>query len=142
MQNSSDGLPQDPRRAPSSSGRALTYVIILGVAAGVLLLGGLGVYGFITYFNGDDSDTADAPSREETENLAASPTALATVAPGGVDQLSPADSIAATATAACGVFLSQFPGTPCPPTGVQEVELTATAACERFISEFPGTPCP
>ena len=142
MHNSSDDLPQDPRPAPSSSGRALTYVIILGVAVGVLMLGGLGVYGFITYFSGDDSDTADAPSGEETEVLAAGPTALATGIPEGVGQQSLKDSTAATATAACGLFLSQFPGTPCPPAVVQEVDRTATAACARFISELPGTPCP
>jgi hypothetical protein len=142
MQNTSDDQPRDPRRAPSSSGKALTYVIILGVAAGVLMLGGLGVYGFITYFGGDDSDTADALLGQETENLAASPTALATGIPAEVGRQSLKDPIAATATAACGLFLSQFPGTPCPPAGVQEADMTATAACERFISEFPGTPCP
>ena len=142
MRNNSDDLPQHPGRASSSSSRVQNYIIILGIAAGVLMLGGLGVYGFITYFNGDDPDPADAPSGEETENLAASPTALATGIPEKVGQQSLKDSTAATATAACGLFLSQFPGTPCPPAVVQEVDMTATAACARFISELPGTPCP
>ena len=142
MQNSSDDQPRDPRRAPRSSGRALTYVIILGVAVGALMLGGLGVYGFITYFSGDDLDTAGAPSGEETEVLAASPTALATEIPAEVGKQSLKDPIAATATAACGLFLSQFPGTPCPSTEVREADMTATAACGLFLSQFPGTPCP
>lgn len=142
MQNNSDDLSQGPGRAPGPSGRAPTYVIILGIAAGVLLLGALGVYGFITYFSGDDPDPADVLSGEETENLAARPTALATGIPEEVGQQSPADSIAATATAACGLFLSQFPGTPCPSAGVREVDITATEACGLFLSQFPGTPCP
>jgi len=138
MQNSSDDQPQNPR----SSGKAVTYVIILGVAVGVLMLGGLGIYGFITYFSGDDSDTADALSGEETENLAAGSTALATGVPGLVGQQALKDSIDATATAACGLFISQFPGTPCPPAEVLAAEMTATAACGIFLSQFPGTPCP
>jgi hypothetical protein len=47
-----------------------------------------------------------------------------------------------TATAACYLFSSQFPGTPCPATAVPGIEATATAACAQFQSQFPGTPCP
>jgi hypothetical protein len=47
-----------------------------------------------------------------------------------------------TATAACYLFNSQFPGTPCPATAVPGIEATVTAACAQFQSQFPGTPCP
>lgn len=43
-------------------------------------------------------------------------------------------NLQATSTALCEKFITEFPGTPCPPT--------STAACEIFITEFPGTPCP
>ncbi len=56
--------------------------------------------------------------------------------------LTPTSDQAATATAACQQFNSQFPGTPCPPVLSPEQAATATAVCQQFNSQFPSTPCP
>jgi len=56
------------------------------------------------------------------------------------ESLSPA--LQATASAACAIFMQQFPGTPCPEQIPQDIISTATAACLQFQSQFPGTPCP
>ena len=130
-QNGKDG------RTPGSN-KAFIWLIVLGIGAGVLLLGALGVYGFLEYFGTDDT-AIELPGSDESLLVIETSEAIATPPAG---ELSTADPVAAIATDACGSFLSQFPGTPCPSERIPGVEATATVACKEFLSQFPGTPCP
>jgi hypothetical protein len=145
------GRPSQQKPGSPRSERIIRLVIVAGLMAGFLALGALGVYAYLEYLRipepldlsgGTATVLARAPRGTQTFVTEAalpvtrSPTAEITSSP------SPTPDLAATATAACAEFMSQFPGTPCPGMDGGDIAATATAACQQFQQQFPGTPCP
>jgi hypothetical protein len=123
--------PKPKKRFPLVVGVGIGLGIIILVSLGVIMLGE-----FINLGGGSESTPEILSSEdqviEEVEE---------TLQPPAIDGPDLPD-YDMTATAACYLFSSQFPGTPCPATAVLGIEATATAACAQFQSQFPGTPCP
>ncbi len=101
-----------------SSNRVFMMILLIGILMGMVIMGllGYGMYffGYITIPGEEPLSTVHVtevkipvcptcePSSEEPEVIVVTPI------------LSPTPDFGATATAACGSFNDQFPGTPCP----------------------------
>ena len=117
------------------------FLIVVGVfiSLGLIVLGSFGVYMLkqaISLRGASPPSTefidTEVPVLDQAEVTTQMPVSV------GTETL----NFDATATAACYLFIVQFPGTPCPAAAVPGIEATATAACAQFLSQFPGTPCP
>ena len=140
--------PESKSRSIHPSERLVRRLIVFGMILGVLAIGALGVYAYITYFVTDEPTpgTLGAEVMQEPPITQTTAPSILTTQPSTpqATQNQPTESatndLAATATASCAAFEETFPGTPCPPD--LEVAETATAACAQFEEQFPGTPCP
>lgn len=123
-------------------------IVVLAVAAvGVLVIAALGWYLASSFMGSDLEGTPTSTAigllaTEMTQRPSAGDTTVPEIATVATDQDGEEPNQRATATAACELYQSQFPGTPCPDHPVPGIEQTATAACDAFQDEFPGTPCP
>lgn len=138
--NEGDGSGQDGNGNETSKPEK-RFLIVIGVfiSLGLIVLGSFGVYML------KQASSLGGPSTPPTEftdtevpvldQAEATPQMPLSV---GTEIL----NLEATATAACSLFIVQFPGTPCPAVAIPGIEATATAACAQFLSQFPGTPCP
>ena len=117
------------------------FLIVVGVfiSLGLIVLGSFGVYMLKQAISLEGTSPpptefidTEVPVLDQAEATPQIPLSVGTESP----------NFEATATAACYLFIVQFPGTPCPATAVPGIEATATAACAQFLSQFPGTPCP
>jgi len=117
------------------------FLIVVGVfiSLGLIVLGSFGVYMLKQAISLGGTSTppteftdTEVPVLDQAEATPQMPVSVGTESP----------NFEATATAACSLFIVQFPGTPCPAVAVPGIEATATAACAQFLSQFPGTPCP
>ncbi len=124
---------------PSKTKKRFPLAVGVGIGLGMIVLVSLGVIMLQEFISlgGDSEATPDILSSEDQviEDAEETPQPPAIEGPDQTDY-------DMTATAACYLFVSQFPGTPCPAEAVPGIEATATAACAQFQSQFPGTPCP
>lgn len=126
--------------------RLVRWIVAGMVVVGVCFLAGVTLYS-LQYFLPAPFPEVPRTSLPSPTDIEPTLTMTPTVSPEPqrpVEQVTvtPTADLQATATAACGLFQTQFPGTPCPPTAVPGIEATATKACATFRERFPGTPCP
>lgn len=127
MQGTSKDDTRPIRPVRASMGRRpvrdprLLYMLLIGLAAGSMLTAMVG-YGLVL---GGYLSTG-APSCPPSESVCPATPAYLPVCP------------------TCGVtIITQFAPTFTPsPTSTPDAAATATAACANFESQFPGTPCP
>jgi len=148
-----------PSSFSGKSGRAIKNLIIAGVFIGILILSGLGLYAYLHYFQPREAETPpaqlettgppsvietlpDKPPTTDSMSAKVLPTDTLALKTEASPDVSPESDLAATATAACVLFMAQFPATPCPEIAIPGIEATATAGCAQFMEQFPGTPCP
>ena len=102
----------------SSSNRVFVMILLIGMLMGMVIMGlfgyGLYFFGYVTIL-GEETQ----PSAQLTEvRIPVCPTCEVIIEEPEViivtPTLSPTPDVGATATAACGSFNEQFPGTPCP----------------------------
>ncbi len=102
----------------SSSSRVFVMTLLIGMLMGMVIMGlfgyGLYFFGYVTIL-----DEETQPSAQVTEvRIPVCPTCEAVIEEPEVIVVTPTLSstpdVEATATAACGSFNEQFPGTPCP----------------------------
>lgn len=106
---------QNPVAQRKSSRRLYWIALAVGILIGVVLsvLGTIVLFNlgfFDQFYYCPPSMTVQSCPPEEAKSLDLTPTPSATPVPSAT----PTPDLGATATAACGTFESQFPGTPCP----------------------------
>jgi len=141
------GNSEPPENRGSSSEQIFRIIFVIGTIIGVIAIGLLGIYAYLTYFVTDETNGGSAdPEFTEQPITLTSPSLVEPTQPStpqsAQTQATATIDLAATATAACASFEMIFPGTPCPATPILDVAGTATAACLQFEGQFPGTPCP
>ncbi len=136
------GNSEPPANRGSSSEQIFRIIFVIGIIVGVIAIGLLGSYGYVTYFVSDETNGGSADPEFTEQPIAVTPSPIEENQPSTSlpVRTQPAIDLAATATAACASFEATFPGTPCPPGA--DILGIATAACLQFEEQFPGTPCP
>jgi hypothetical protein len=112
-------IPNDNSRDDSETGQPNTARVLILGALLLILITIISIAIVVGLRASKESDTPSALELEQESNR-----------------------LQATSSAACAQFISDHPGTPCPPMTDPNFSATATQACSDYVKLFPGTPCP
>ena len=107
-----------PAKNNRSTDALFAFTLIIGVAIGAVLMTmvgfGLWIFDYVCVYDVDCPAAQHMPDFAQTATVEAQFQELNPPIPPGTPEPTLAPDLGATATAACGSFETQFPGTPCP----------------------------